>query len=1483
MSSRFPVGIQQPSPQPLAVHHGRPTLSTSAGAAANNSRNMRQGGVATSSAISGFSDSPASDYVPVNVKLETDSDITASPAPDFYAELAPLPPRPAFHTLNRKLPTSTPPALPAVATVNTLVNDVRAQNMEIPPASRVYPQGGIADFSPWKGKHSEKPPVEDIMNEQSIKSGFQNKSAINNESNTARPSLWSHLKKQGGPQNLSSLFVSLLEKRQVAGRVSGSSTFKPPPRLAMSNTRREAFLHELADPTWPLRKLNRSVPSTIVGRVLLDQCLSKNIPIPRAIWLAKCNGANEMRALKRKSTTGTTTMGSETRWIKDWTVQVEQFLQSVIHNVGEADWKTQVDYAIRLSSHFFSEHLLDNEHYLDWLLKSIETCTTQHLPIWLLLVQIYWPSLTGYRRRGCRLAESFLAHLEKIKADESDDLLAPIIDKLEALITILAISHHGCLILPRTWARFSAFFTSTAKRSTDMRLPEAISNLIYRNNRLTDRSSSRSTNINEKSKIIECLDQQALNLSPKEIVSNILDISDNLDTIVPILLQWASSIHRSGRYRIYAVVRILRRLRHLDDEFDELLWTSIQQLHNSQDLVHQRLFQIVVELVRASQFSVGRFVQHLIAIGASSGKDPRNDCLLQLLKHIPDVNLPEGVSNMRLSILKTTGLVSLTGEELFTKQKAAILVELAGSNASYACPAVSRSFGDLSLCQKFELGHAIRNEMLSILDDIISSRDRHLTQPEAARTFESQFFYARAIMEEISEYPCLADILGNMLDLENQTILTFVMETLHFGHRNFISIGAMHPLFDKLVTTYETIRARQPLMRPFCSEMLDLSSTLDTNQVLVAQVTNDLLRSDHIQAATICSPASDNAGDFMQLNTAETDDEIERILSSGTTMDDQAMGRVFKRIFARLEVAYKTKATDQLQFGNWFTRLRSFDPTSFDTLLRQHLSELLMTSQGLEMTFNFLLQVIIGSSCMTLAEFSSFSQNAANVQNQSDALQFQGKLALLMACIPESTKRPNVCIQDMYRFRLCQKVYASAYPSAMFTLLGDIFTFADNISIDDADEAIQRLLSSSGLTQTLIDTLATSQEQRLEFINLLRSLSATTIQYGQTLTGLLVNPNQSVAMKTSLDEQVLRVLRSMDELSVSFGSLNLDAMQCESSLAQNMSSGSLATSLMRAMFTVVNDSNSICFEILSYLGHNVKEEIFQLAEDHILGLNIATTSLSQTAEGNSSELQNYLRVIQQVAGSATTDNDASSISGIMEKLKSIISIFNADLEDGTIGSDCKPSISVLEDWIRALLQLIIIQRQTSSTQKLAPHDSLTFYSLLSTLLVYPQLQTSIDLLDFMFDVAAMFSDDLTDEQRTFMSKSDFWRASDPRLSFLQGPSACPADAWLGLVLAQPASTGSVSAPSSQTPAPRTPITKQQSSQQSRPGSQQRGSSQTQTAQLPGQLRSNQAPPKTFAPPVQFPLKYWELLPDQGAAGAANDTAISLSLFGTRKA
>lgn len=228
--------------------------------------------------------------------------------------------------------------------------------LEVPAVAARYSQGGaspnpflnpdiltckgFADFFPWTGNHAE-----DKFSENVIRQGYYDKAQMSqNEMGSARSSILPPLKQKSGLQTLSSLFTNILSQRRTHGQITSSSTFKPPPRVTVTDTKREMWLKDLANPTISLRRLSRSIPHGIRGKVLLDQSLSKNIPIERAVWLAKCVGANELRSFRRKGASGLPMVG-EGKWIREFTVCVEQFVESIVDSCGEKDFRSRINYA----------------------------------------------------------------------------------------------------------------------------------------------------------------------------------------------------------------------------------------------------------------------------------------------------------------------------------------------------------------------------------------------------------------------------------------------------------------------------------------------------------------------------------------------------------------------------------------------------------------------------------------------------------------------------------------------------------------------------------------------------------------------------------------------------------------------------------------------------------------------------------------------------------------------------------------------------------------------------------------------------------------------------------------------------------------------------------------------------------------------------------------------------------------------------------
>lgn len=284
------------------------------------------------------------------------SNLSPRPSQDGTQNEAIIKPMPLPVRPGKRVPPTAEKSRPTPASSVKKDGRPKPYTLEIPALAPRYPPNGRlhlycteimlmyaghADFYPWTGNHPE-----DQFSESVIRQGYFDKAQMTqNETGSAKAHIFPALKHKSGLQTLSSLFTSVLAQRRAHGQIKSASTFKPPPRVTVTDTKREMWLKDLANPTISLRRLSRSIPHGIRGKVLLEQSLSKNIPIERAVWLAKCVGANELRSFRRKGVSGTFAMGGEAKWIRDFTVCVEQFVESIIGTCGEKDFKTRINYA----------------------------------------------------------------------------------------------------------------------------------------------------------------------------------------------------------------------------------------------------------------------------------------------------------------------------------------------------------------------------------------------------------------------------------------------------------------------------------------------------------------------------------------------------------------------------------------------------------------------------------------------------------------------------------------------------------------------------------------------------------------------------------------------------------------------------------------------------------------------------------------------------------------------------------------------------------------------------------------------------------------------------------------------------------------------------------------------------------------------------------------------------------------------------------
>ena len=249
----------------------------------------------------------------------------------------------------------------------------------------------------------------------------------------------------------------------------------------------------------------------------------------------------------------------------------------------------------------------------------------------------------------------------------------------------------------------------------------------------------------------------------------------------------------------------------------------------------------------------------------------------------------------------------------------------------------------------------------------------------------SEFYMIRELMEQLGDYTILADILGVVTSSSDYAVLSGAADTLNYHVKTFAAIGAFKPLFQRLVGRYTTLRIQRPPERERSLALADLARTAGADTQLMQLLAFDLTRCEQKASVAACSPASDNMTDILQSTKMDTDDEIERILASGTSMDEQIMSRVFNKITTRLEVRLsKGLAAQARNFGSWFYRLRNFDDKAFERLVNQWMSKLLFSHA--EKVLLTALPTLTAAGCITLSGFMDVSNRCISSLEGKDGV-----------------------------------------------------------------------------------------------------------------------------------------------------------------------------------------------------------------------------------------------------------------------------------------------------------------------------------------------------------------------------------------------------------------------------------------------------------------------------------------------------------------
>ncbi|VEU20684.1 DEKNAAC101623 [Brettanomyces naardenensis] len=625
-------------------------------------------------------------------------------------------------TVERTATVSGKPSLPFNSSRSVL------SQSEPPKPTPVYP-----DFEIWK--HAAR---DDTRMRNHLQKGYFEPPVVSNECHSGRQTL-TQLLHNGSDDNtndnesvserivkaklnsLSDAMIKVIAERRSIKKIRGKSTYKPPPRVTLTEHKREMWLDNLANPSVPLKQLSKAIPHGLRNKTLFEQCLNHKLPISRAIWLIKCVSSNEQRQLKRKAGNTNAAYLLSNRWIIEWTDQIAIFVEHVYDSCFEPkfrdSWKFRLDYTFRLATNLYLQELLNQETFLSWMVQYLgriakkitsgSVLNFRTLSLHYLLIRLFWFRLIKVDYLSKELGENMLfvvAKLYELPRDPKFDAVAQkLSENFQYLVKYLFYYNSDNFIIPNNWY----YLKPHLRRLLDMSMnavSEQFKLITYRNESLMiDETDRRRAEDNTATKLSYCYNKisqmvfkldnygeddnedsvTALHELSKSVFS---DSSSDWRRMLAMALQWSITTDReihTESQRSSLVCSVLQTRLHelsqlkpkkfrqlkleLEAEITEFVYKMSATLnYGANGSFSLCNFLILVNrLYRMDLFVVSSYLRRLIASGIIYLSQPDRSCYIHLLilHSLPPLK-DSNASNILKRLSDTTGIAIPTDRDV---------------------------------------------------------------------------------------------------------------------------------------------------------------------------------------------------------------------------------------------------------------------------------------------------------------------------------------------------------------------------------------------------------------------------------------------------------------------------------------------------------------------------------------------------------------------------------------------------------------------------------------------------------------------------------------------------------------------------------------------------------------------------------------------------------------------------------------------------
>lgn len=897
----------------------------------------------------------------------------------------------------------------------------------------------------------------------------------------------------------------------------------------------------------------------------------------------------------------------------------------------------------------------------------------------------------------------------------------------------------------------------------DVRLQNAFASIDGRNEQLA--TNGVRTQPAARNTLVRLLDAALQTPMSIDLPGRCWGINSDKCSLAKTLLEWCTSLYRPGLAKVYVCARILQSwsLLEMDVTNAVLDFMDADPLGESSRKV--LLYHLVAELVRGGLFHVARYTKWLIARGGiSKSEDVEQDgpAPARLLLELPTHCLVDALKGLRESMLRRARYsVEMEMQDIhmaIKKMRHALGLQLDVNDPLLAKKPMSiakftRLIRLSTRTLKAEIGMCLMNEFQQGEREM--ARDGKDIFEIAPTTFNN----VRKILEATEDYSVFADILKTVVKSCNVDILGSVADTLGLHLMTFSALGVARDLFDVLYGKLKHLAEEQGIMaRPLLASLASLAPRLSGLEELGSQLHKDLLRNDRTSAVDACSPVSDNMASRLQDAEGELHEEIEKLLSGGTSLDKNTLERLFGTVVERLMGCWNKEDGSLRTYGALLTKLRLFDSQHFDLVMTKWLQRVRVVGDRPSITEIY--PVFVALECLSFpiilstaadkmgAPAAGKAASASIVQNTWRTKYVQEVLQLLTTPISHS----QLSDEDCYRFSITQVLVRKKHLPETLAIVRNAlaeYSLCRQKNVPDLPldkpECLERFLD---LLRSLVLIDATAVAKALAIKNADPAVAALI----EATTSKLLVPSSTNGQQITFDQ----VLELTNELTLPFCQLKLSSALAVEESTSSDANDKLQSHLnlfAKAMDRAIEAQNITWTGMLPVLGPEITQHLKSTAQTRLFAIMPSIKNpvpTERTTEQTVKMAENLLSVIDAVVRGT---NQSSQLTSIMvDKLCDVWELL-------AYGED-EVKLAAMAYWLPLMLTFVTLHSATfdasKSSNEIRSRASLALVGImheLDALPVYLNMASdngpAIDrgLRQRVFDLALLLVDNLADESR----------------------------------------------------------------------------------------------------------------------------------------